>query len=77
MYRALNLSSGQVVAVKRILLEGKTEQEIEELSGEVKLLRRLSHPSIVRYEGAVRTEHYLNIILECVHSSWPLCSPGD
>ncbi|TNY21708.1 hypothetical protein DMC30DRAFT_185015 [Rhodotorula diobovata] len=64
VYRALNLSSGQVVAVKRILLEGKTEQEIEELSGEVKLLRRLSHPSIVRYEGAVRTEHYLNIILE-------------
>ncbi|GAA5890154.1 hypothetical protein JCM8208_002718 [Rhodotorula glutinis] len=64
VYRALNLSSGQVVAVKRILLEGKTEHEIEELSGEVKLLRRLSHPSIVRYEGAVRTEHYLNIILE-------------
>ncbi|KPV78665.1 uncharacterized protein RHOBADRAFT_4815, partial [Rhodotorula graminis WP1] len=64
VYRALNLSSGQVVAVKRILLEGKTEHEIEELSGEVKLLRRLSHPAIVHYHGAVRTEHYLNIILE-------------
>ncbi|GAA5842311.1 hypothetical protein JCM9279_005341 [Rhodotorula babjevae] len=34
VYRALNLSNGQVVAVKRILLEGKTEHEIEELSGE-------------------------------------------
>ncbi|BGP45030.1 Protein kinase of the Mitotic Exit Network [Rhodotorula kratochvilovae] len=68
VYRALNLSSGQVVAVKRILLEGKTEHEIEQLSGEVSLLRRLAHPSIVRYEGAVRTEHYLNIILEYAES---------
>ncbi|GAA6056273.1 hypothetical protein JCM3770_007288 [Rhodotorula araucariae] len=68
VFRALNLGNGQVVAVKRILLEGKTEHDIAQLSGEIALLRRLVHPGIVRYEGAVRTEHYLNIILEYAES---------
>lgn len=64
VYRALNLNSGQVVAVKRIQLEGKTEHEIRELSNEVSLLQRLNHPAIVRYQGLLRSENYLNIILE-------------
>lgn len=64
VFRALNFNTGSVVAVKRIQLEGKTPQEIDQLSNEVGLLQRLSHPSVVKYEGVVRTEHYLNIILE-------------
>ncbi|GJN91852.1 hypothetical protein Rhopal_004875-T1 [Rhodotorula paludigena] len=68
VYRALNLNTGQVVAVKRILLEGKTDAEVDQLSNEVALLQRLSHPSVVKYEGVVRTEHYLNIILEYVEN---------
>ncbi|GAA6010319.1 hypothetical protein JCM10207_005172 [Rhodosporidiobolus poonsookiae] len=68
VYRALNLNTGQVVAVKRIQLEGKTDSEINQLSNEVTLLQRLTHPSVVKYEGIVRTEHYLNIILEYVEN---------
>ncbi|GAA5872447.1 hypothetical protein JCM16303_004521 [Sporobolomyces ruberrimus] len=67
-YRALNLNTGQVVAVKRIQLEGKTEAEIEQLSNEVSLLQRLNHPAIVRYQGLLRSENYLNIILEYAES---------
>lgn len=65
VFRALNLNTGQVVAVKRIALEGRTKNEINDLSNEVMFLQRLSHPTVVKYEGVVRTEHYLNIILEC------------
>lgn len=68
VYKALNLNSGRVVAVKRIKLEGKTEEEISQLATEVEVLRSVSHPSIVRYEGLVRTEHYLNLILEYVEN---------
>jgi serine/threonine protein kinase len=64
VYRALNLNSGRIVAVKRIKLEGKTEEEVLQLANEVELLKSLSHPSVVQYEGLVRTEHYVNIILE-------------
>lgn len=60
------MNTGQVVAVKRIGLDGKSASDITQLSKEVTLLQTLSHPAVVSYEGVVRTEHYLNIILECV-----------
>ncbi|KAK4702378.1 hypothetical protein P7C70_g3845, partial [Phenoliferia sp. Uapishka_3] len=68
VYRALNLNSGRVVAVKRIQLEGKSEEEVSQLSQEVALLKSLDHPGVVKYEGVVRTEHYLNIVLEYVEN---------
>lgn len=64
MYRALNLTTGQMVAVKRIRLEGLREDEVAQLMKEVDLMKRLSHPSIVKYEGMSRDEEYLNIVLE-------------
>lgn len=64
MYRALNLNTGQMVAVKRIRLEGLSEQDVKQLMKEVDLVKRLSHPSIVKYEGMVRDADTLNIILE-------------
>ncbi|KAI7745420.1 hypothetical protein M8C21_012916, partial [Ambrosia artemisiifolia] len=39
---------------------------IRELEEEVKLLKNLSHPNIVRYLGTVREEETLNILLEFV-----------
>ncbi|KAK4058224.1 Protein kinase of the Mitotic Exit Network [Microbotryomycetes sp. JL221] len=68
VYRALNLNSGRIVAVKRISLADKTVAEIEQLSSEVQLLKSLSHPSVVNYEGLVKTEHNLNIILEYIEN---------
>ncbi|KAH8997822.1 hypothetical protein EDB86DRAFT_2828677 [Lactarius hatsudake] len=62
VYRALNLNTGQMVAVKRIGLEGLKEEEISQLMQEVDLVKRLSHPSIVKYEGMARDENTLSII---------------
>ncbi|KAG6813166.1 hypothetical protein H0H92_013573 [Tricholoma furcatifolium] len=64
VYRALNLNTGQMVAVKRIRLEGLKESEITTLMREVDLVKRLSHPSIVKYEGMARDADTLNIVLE-------------
>jgi hypothetical protein len=58
-----------MVAVKRIGLEGLKEEEISQLMREVDLVKRLSHPSIVKYEGMARDENTLSIVLECVRSS--------
>ena len=62
------MNTGRIVAVKRIRLEGKTEDEILQLANEVEVLKHVSHPAVVKYEGLVRTEHYLNLILEYVGS---------
>lgn len=64
MYRALNLNTGQTVAVKRIRLEGLSEAEVAQLMHEVELVKRLSHPSIVKYEGMGRDSDTLSIVLE-------------
>lgn len=55
-----------MVAIKRIRLEGLGEDDIAQLMKEVELVKRLSHPGIVKYEGMSRDEHNLNIVLECV-----------
>lgn len=64
MYRALNLNTGQMVAVKRIRLEGLKEEEVTQLMREVDLVKRLSHPSIIKYEGMHRDADTLSIVLE-------------
>ncbi|KAI0666800.1 Pkinase-domain-containing protein [Trametes maxima] len=64
VYRALNLNTGQMVAVKRIRLEGLKEDEISQLMREVDLVKSLSHPSIVKYEGMARDDSALSIVLE-------------
>ncbi|EKM50459.1 uncharacterized protein PHACADRAFT_263766 [Phanerochaete carnosa HHB-10118-sp] len=64
VYRALNLNTGQMVAVKRIGLDGLKEEEISQLMKEVDLVKSLSHPSIVKYEGMARDENTLSIVLE-------------
>ncbi|KAJ7672369.1 hypothetical protein DFH06DRAFT_91381 [Mycena polygramma] len=64
VYRALNLDTGQMVAVKRIRLEGMKEDEVTTLMREVDLVKSLSHPSIVKYEGMARDQDTLSIVLE-------------
>ncbi|EIW54918.1 kinase-like protein, partial [Trametes versicolor FP-101664 SS1] len=66
VYRALELNTRTIVAVKRIRLEGLKEDEISQLMREVDLIRYLSHPSIVQYEGMSRDDTWLNIVLENV-----------
>ncbi|PWN20915.1 hypothetical protein BCV69DRAFT_178505 [Microstroma glucosiphilum] len=68
VYRALNLSTGQMVAVKRIKIEGRSEAEVTQLMKEVELLKRLHHPSVVKYEGLVRGTDAISIILEYVEN---------
>ena len=69
MYCALNSNIEQMITVKRIGLEGLKEEEIAHLIREVDLVKRLSHPSIVKYEGMAREEDTLSIVLECVPPS--------
>lgn len=66
MYHALDLNTGKIVAVKKIWLEGWKEKAIAQIMREVDLVKQLSHPSIVKYEGMDRDENILRIMLEYV-----------
>uniref|UniRef100_A0A161ZMJ9 mitogen-activated protein kinase kinase kinase n=1 Tax=Daucus carota subsp. sativus TaxID=79200 RepID=A0A161ZMJ9_DAUCS len=72
VYMGMNLDSGELLAVKQVSIAAnsaskeKTQAHVRELEDEVKLLKNLSHPNIVRYLGTAREEHSLNILLEFV-----------
>ncbi|KAK1401629.1 Mitogen-activated protein kinase kinase kinase NPK1 [Heracleum sosnowskyi] len=72
VYMGMNLDSGELLAVKQVLIvannasKEKAQAHIKELEEEVKLLKNLSHPNIVRYLGTVKEEEALNILLEFV-----------
>lgn len=60
----MNLNTGQMFAVKRMSLTWLKEEEISQLMKEVDLVKSLSHPNIVKYEGMARDEDILSIVLE-------------
>lgn len=64
MSRALDLTSGRFVAVKRIDIQGTKAEEVSQIMREVDLLQRLKHPGIVRYLGMARSDESLDIVLE-------------
>ncbi|KAJ9107586.1 hypothetical protein QFC21_001045 [Naganishia friedmannii] len=66
VFRALDLSSGQFVAIKRIDIKGTSNEEVVQIMREVDLLQRLKHPGIVRYLGMAKSEEYLDIVLEFI-----------
>ncbi|XP_077240206.1 mitogen-activated protein kinase kinase kinase NPK1-like isoform X3 [Tasmannia lanceolata] len=72
VYMGMNLDSGELLAVKQVLIAAKSaskeksQAHVQELEEEVKLLKNLSHPNIVRYLGTAREENTLNILLEFV-----------
>ncbi|XVF31324.1 hypothetical protein REPUB_Repub16aG0135900 [Reevesia pubescens] len=72
VYMGMNLDSGELLAVKEVLIAAnsaskeKAQAHVRELEEEVKLLKNLSHPNIVRYLGTVSEDETINILLEFV-----------
>ncbi|EIE78497.1 hypothetical protein RO3G_03201 [Rhizopus delemar RA 99-880] len=62
VYRALDLATGEIVAVKKLYFEnGELDHEILK---EVALLKTLSHSNVIRYLGFIQNQNSINIILE-------------
>ncbi|KAI7876909.1 kinase-like protein, partial [Lichtheimia hyalospora FSU 10163] len=74
VYRALDMQTGEVIAIKRIKLEDVGVDHEIMASQEVDLLKDMESPNIVRYLGSVRDDTYLNILLEYVENGSLLSS---
>lgn len=60
VYKGLNCSTGELLAVKQISLTDGTEEEVQTLRKEIDLMQDLVHPNIVRYLYIVFT--YLHAV---------------
>lgn len=82
VYRALDWTTGETVAVKQISLGDIPPSELPAIMGEIDLLKNLHRawpllrapltgpdPNIVQYRGFVKTTDFLYIILERVPAS--------
>eukprot|EP01065_Artemidia_motanka_P024457 TRINITY_DN2918_c2_g2_i1.p1 TRINITY_DN2918_c2_g2~~TRINITY_DN2918_c2_g2_i1.p1 ORF type:complete len:1617 (+),score=555.53 TRINITY_DN2918_c2_g2_i1:49-4899(+) len=66
VFLARNLLTGGVMAVKEMSITGRTEEELQSMLDEIKLLFDLSHPNIVHYFYCERTDSDLLIFMEYV-----------
>eukprot|EP00937_MAST-01D_sp_MAST-1D-sp2_P002725 g2725.t1 len=64
VYQALNLESGDFVAVKEVMITNMLEQEFRTVYREIGLLKKLKHANIVEYVDTIKTADKLHIILE-------------
>ena len=64
VYRALNWSNGETVAIKQIRLADLPKNELRVIMLEIDLLKNLHHANIVKYHGFVKSSESLYIILE-------------
>ncbi|KAK0363681.1 Protein kinase of the Mitotic Exit Network [Friedmanniomyces endolithicus] len=64
VYRALNWSTGETVAIKQVSLSHLPRGDLTVIMQEIDLLKNLNHPNIVKYHGFVKSVENLYIILE-------------
>eukprot|EP01126_Amoeba_proteus_P035262 TRINITY_DN3548_c0_g1_i1.p1 TRINITY_DN3548_c0_g1~~TRINITY_DN3548_c0_g1_i1.p1 ORF type:complete len:345 (-),score=57.37 TRINITY_DN3548_c0_g1_i1:777-1751(-) len=68
VYKGLNQTNAEVVAVKQVKLAGIPKDELKGMMNEITLLQRLNHPNIVRYIDSCKTDKEFYIVLEYVEN---------
>lgn len=68
VYKALDTETGDFVAIKRIRVDKIKASQLMRLLSEGHLMEQLEHPHIVRFLGAIETEHHIHLVLEFVDS---------
>eukprot|EP00288_Rhodomonas_lens_P016264 CAMPEP_0177700320 /NCGR_PEP_ID=MMETSP0484_2-20121128/6034_1 /TAXON_ID=354590 /ORGANISM="Rhodomonas lens, Strain RHODO" /LENGTH=439 /DNA_ID=CAMNT_0019211517 /DNA_START=226 /DNA_END=1543 /DNA_ORIENTATION=+ len=68
VYKSLKMDTGDIVAIKQILLSSIPKEQLSGMVREIDLLNRLDHPNIVKYVASVKTKEHFNIVLEYIEN---------
>ena len=55
VFKGIDSTSGNVVAIKQISLNGTSQDNLQGVMGEIELLKTLHHRNIVKYQGSFKT----------------------
>ena len=66
VYKARDLQSGKIVALKRVRFVNMDPESVRFMAREIHILRRLDHPNVIKLEGIVtsRLSHSLYLVFE-------------
>ncbi|TVU29681.1 hypothetical protein EJB05_21258 [Eragrostis curvula] len=66
VYKARDLESGKIVALKRVRFVNMDPESVRFMAREIHILRRLDHPNVIKLEGIVtsRLSHSLYLVFE-------------
>lgn len=68
VYKAMNNSTGEFVAIKQIPLEDQSRDSVQSVLQEIDLMKKLNHKHIVKYLDHKITKNHLYIILEYIEN---------
>ena len=68
VYKALNLQTGGMVAIKKVALRGESKDQLQLLQREIDRLKLLQNPYIVEYRESFNTADTLYIVMEFVEN---------
>ena len=68
VHRALNVKTGDFVAVKKYEMAEVPEKELQQIVEEANLMKSLDHENVVQFYGATRDETSLYLIMEYVEN---------
>ncbi|WOL16966.1 hypothetical protein Cni_G25754 [Canna indica] len=63
VFRARNLVTGEIVALKKVRFDNFDPESVRFMAREIKILRRLDHPNIVKLEGLIASRFSCNLYL--------------
>lgn len=80
MFRACEVSTGRVMALKKIRVQNFETENIRFIAREIMILRRLDHPNIMKLEGIIasRNSNSMYFVFDYMeHDLEGLCSSPD
>lgn len=63
VYRARNLQSGKMMAIKKVRFDNYQPESVRFMAREIKILRRLDHPNVMKLEGIITSKLSCSIYL--------------
>lgn len=66
VHKALNVNTGQIVAIKRFHAAKITKSKLAAVMAEADVLEKLNHSNVVKFIGYVKTQDFLHLVLEYV-----------
>ena len=80
MFRACEVSTGRVMALKKIRVQNFETENIRFIAREIMILRRLDHPNIMKLEGIIasRNSNSMYFVFDYMeHDLEGLCTSPD